>query len=254
MSRFAPLIRATSQRLDLPQPARARVLVEMAGDLEDLFEHYVATGASEDEAHRRACERLEPSDDALRQLVEVHGSPVRRILERISERTRSRWERAAIIILAVYLAASTLEVMMSNRFFLDASPLIWPVVILGLLALAIAIARVYALYLKGDHDPRRARRGLTTLIGIAVMCPILGCYAFVVELMVMAFKVASAPGRAFTGVVLVMLRIAPVMIVSMLVAVAAAMLWYLLSRTAISIEQAEARALIEAGAAEGALS
>jgi hypothetical protein len=253
MSRFAPLIRATSQRLDLPQPARARVLVEMAADLEDLFEHYTAAGASEDEAHRRACERFELSDEALRRLVAVHASPVRRLLERVSERTRAWWERVMIVILAAYFAATTLEVMMSHRFFLDASPLIWPVVALGLLALAIGIARVYALYLKGDHDPRRVRRGLTTLIGIAVMCPILGCYTMVVELMMLAFKVYPNPERAFVGVVLVMLRIAPVMITSLLVAVAAAVLWYLLSRTAIRLEQATARALIEAGAAQGAL-
>ena len=251
MNRFAPMIRATSQRLDLPQPARARVLVEMAADLEDLFEHYLGDGASEEEAYARACERFGLSDEALRRLVEVHASPLRRILERVSERTRSRWERAMIILLTAFSAVTTLEVMMTTNFFLGASPLMWPVVALGLGALVLAVVKCYALYLKGDHDPRRARRGLPTLIGIAVMCPILGCYTLVVELTVLAFKVYQTPQRAFVGVVLTMARIAPVMMVSLLVTVVAAVLWYVFSRTAIRIEQAEAEALVEAGAVEG---
>jgi hypothetical protein len=223
----------------------------MAADLGDLFDHYVAGGASEEEAHAMACERFDLSDEALRRLVDVHASPVRRLLERVSERTRSRWERAMIVVLTVFAAVSTLEVMMTTNFFLGASPLMWPVVALGLAALAIAIAKWYTLYLKGDHDPRRVRRGLPTLIGIAIMCPILGCYTLVVELMVLAFKLYHTPERAFAGVVLVMARIAPVMMVSLLVAVVTAVLWFLLSRTVGRIEQVEAEALIEAGATEG---
>jgi hypothetical protein len=251
MNRFAPLIRATSQRLDLPHPAKARLLVEMAADLQDVFEHCLARGASEDEAHAMACERFDLSDEALHRLVEVHASPVRRLLERLSERTRSRWERAMLVLLTAFVTLMTLEVTMISDFFLEASPLVWPVVALGVVALAIALTKIYTLLIKRDHDPRRARRGLPSLLGIAVLCPVLGCYTLVVELLLLAMAISDTPERAFTGVVMVMLRIAPVMITSLLVACGTAVLWFVLLRIVTRLEDTEARALVEAGAHEG---
>lgn len=251
MNRFAPLIRATSRRIDLPQPARARVLVEMAADLEDLFDHYVARGAGEEEAFERACEHFDLSEEALHRLVEVHASPLRRLLERVSERTRVAWERAVFILVAAYATAATLEVMMTTNFFLDASKTMWPVMALGVIAVAVAATKFYSLVIKGDHDPRRARRGLTTLLSIAVMSAIIGCFTLVAELMMLAFRTVSTPERAFAGVVLTVAKIAPVMMISLLVSVVAAVFWYVFSRGASRIEQAEAEALLAAGAAEG---
>lgn len=251
MNRFASLIRATNQRLDLPQPARARVLVEMAADLEAAYEHYLDRGASEEEAFAFACERFDLSDEALHRLVEVHASPLRRLLERVSERARVAWERAVFVLVAAYATAATMEVMMTTDFFFDAATTMWPVMALGIIAVAVAATKVYSLYIRGDHEPRRARRGLTTLLSVAVMCPILACFTLVAELMVLAFTVYQTPERAFVGVVLTVAKIAPVMMVSLLVSMVAAVLWYVFARTASRIEQAEAQALLEAGATEG---
>ena len=41
MSRFAASLREISGRLNLPQPARARVLTEIAGDLDDLYQAFL---------------------------------------------------------------------------------------------------------------------------------------------------------------------------------------------------------------------
>ena len=57
MSRFAELLGRTAARLDIPQPARSRVLLELAGDLDALYEHYRGLGLEEDEASRRVAER-----------------------------------------------------------------------------------------------------------------------------------------------------------------------------------------------------
>ena len=50
MSRFADTLRLINQRLSLPEPAKSRVLLEIAADLEGLFEHYSANGRDDQEA------------------------------------------------------------------------------------------------------------------------------------------------------------------------------------------------------------
>ena len=65
MSRFTGLLKRTAARLDLPQPTKSHVLLEMAADLEDLFAAYRERGFGEEEAARRVEEKFDASDDAL---------------------------------------------------------------------------------------------------------------------------------------------------------------------------------------------
>jgi hypothetical protein len=58
MARFSSIIRDLNSRLDLPQPARSRVLLEIHADLEDLYEFYLQKGAEAAEAEKMAEERL----------------------------------------------------------------------------------------------------------------------------------------------------------------------------------------------------
>ena len=53
MSRFNIFLHRTGERLALPKATRSLILVEIAADLEDLFNHYVQEGLSEDEAAAR---------------------------------------------------------------------------------------------------------------------------------------------------------------------------------------------------------
>ena len=46
MTDFTAALRRIDSRLHLPQPARSRVILELAGDLEELYRHYRATGLS----------------------------------------------------------------------------------------------------------------------------------------------------------------------------------------------------------------
>jgi hypothetical protein len=47
MTRFSDTLRALNERLDLPQPVRSRILLEIAGDLEDLEQHFLDSGLSQ---------------------------------------------------------------------------------------------------------------------------------------------------------------------------------------------------------------
>ncbi len=249
MTRFAPLIRVTSDRLDLPQPIKSRVLLEMAADMEDLYEHYRGQGTAAERAEEQVTEQFTFSEQALRRLTQVHASPYRRLMDSLSERTRALWERAMFIILTAFVAVLTMEVMMTAQPFSDASPFIWVVAALGAAGLVIASLRIYALYIKEDHDVRRLRRGLDALIGIGVFSVVIGHYAVLVEMCRIARAVIDEPERAFVGASICVLRTAPVMNLALLVAIGAAVLWFVLSRTVTRIEAAEASVLLAKGGA-----
>jgi hypothetical protein len=72
MSRFAPALRRVARELDLPPPVRAGILMEMAADLEAIFEHHRRSGASEEEAARQAEEAILGSPEVLRRLSRLH--------------------------------------------------------------------------------------------------------------------------------------------------------------------------------------
>ena len=72
MSRFAEVLTRISAGLDLPQATRSRILLEMAGDLEDLYQHHRSQGLDEAQATRRAEEAFVASDEALKHLAHIH--------------------------------------------------------------------------------------------------------------------------------------------------------------------------------------
>ena len=59
MSRFNVFLHRTGERLALPKATRSLILVEIASDLEDLFQHYSQQGLSEEEAATKAEDAVE---------------------------------------------------------------------------------------------------------------------------------------------------------------------------------------------------
>jgi hypothetical protein len=81
MNRFASLLREVNNRLNLPQPTKSRILLEMAGDLEDLYNFYRGQGLDENEAVQKAEEKIDASYEALAELVEIHQTSYRKLME-----------------------------------------------------------------------------------------------------------------------------------------------------------------------------
>lgn len=127
MNRFSEILRQTSERLDLPQPEKSRILLEIASDLEDLYGLYRGQGLEEREAVRRAEEKLAVSDEALAELARIHESPFRRFLGRISEQAQTRWERVLLTALVVFIALFAGRELLSTELYHRASRFVWPV-------------------------------------------------------------------------------------------------------------------------------
>jgi hypothetical protein len=125
MSRFNVFLHRTGERLALPKATRSLILVEIASDLEDLFQHYLQEGLSEEEAAAKAEEKVDMTDEALTELVRIH-SEARGWTDRIVRRVQPFWERIAMaLIVFFFVAAPILETNMKP--FAHVNNFIWPI-------------------------------------------------------------------------------------------------------------------------------
>ncbi len=245
MNQFAPLIREISEQLRVPQPARSRILLEIAADLEGIYEHYQEQGMPAEQAAARAKETCVLSGDALESLVRIHQTPFRRLLDRLSEQARTTWERTMLVLVALFIVAVTVRMILAEQLLATASRFLWPVAGMAVIAAVTVLVKAYCLYLKQDHEPRRLRNGLWLLLFLAVMSLGLGHLGAVVELYLTARRIVADDGTTFRNLVGFMQGTSAMLVVSMLVAVAISVLWFVLLGTAQRIERAEAEVLLE---------
>jgi hypothetical protein len=245
MSQFAPLIREISGRLCVPQPARSRILLEIAADLDDLYEHYLDRGLAPEEAATRTRATLELSDEALAGLIRIHQPPLRRFLDQLSVQARTVWERVTLVVIALFIVALTVNELLTTRLLITASRFVWPLVALAVVAALVALAKVYTLYLKQDHDLRLLRRGLDSLLFLTVATIVMGFLGLIVELYVTARHIVADYDWISLHFTDFLLRASAVMMVSLVLAIAIAVVWFVLLTKVQSIERAETEVLMK---------
>ena len=244
MTAFGELLRETGERLDLPQPARARLLLEIAGDLEDLHAHYLAQGLDEETARARAAEMVDLSDAALAELVRLHASGYRRLMDRLGEQARSRWERGLFALLLLFLAIAAGRAVLTIDLFAPAHLVVWPILAVTLAAVALAVRKLHALYLRQRHDPRHLRAGLGAIPVLAGLDLVLGFAGQGLELLRIAVRIRYGPEGTWAYLVEGLFRSSATVIVGLLAALFTALIWHLLADRVARIEQAEAAQLM----------
>lgn len=244
MSRFAATLRALDARLDLPQPARGRLLLEVAADLEDLFLAHRERGLAEADAHREALADCDLSDEAVAALVRVHCGPVRRALDRLSADALRVWERVllGLAVLAVVQTGGWLS--RGDRVFRDAGPFAWAVLLTAAVAVAMALALAYRLYAKQDHRPHQLRGRLDLLLGLAVLMAFLGFGGTWVEVWRLAAEGRAQGGETTALMLRWALRATALLQVSLGLALISALSWFGLAGTVGRIERCEAELLL----------
>jgi len=245
MSRFAGTLSEASRRLDLPRPVRSRVVLELAADLEDLFEHFVSEGMSEDEAEARALERVELSDQAVARLLQVHASAASRLVNRVSERTRALWERVLLLVVGLFVVAVLGREMLTASIFSGASRFLWPVAAASLVGILLVLWKIYALFSERGRDLRRLRSGLPTLLALAALTVLLALLGALVEMHQAALSVGSTATSLAAESIYCMARIAPMIAFSLVAAVVMAVAWFALSSRVARVEEAEASLLLD---------
>lgn len=244
MSRFAAVLRTVSERLDLPQPVKSRILLEMAGDLEDLYRHHLEEGFEEARAAELAEDAFAVSDEALKHLARVHESGSR-FTDRLTRQVGSWWEKALLIVwvLAVVLLVAT--VAAEERFFLVVSPFVWPLLGLALGVFAFSLWKLYELFLKKPPDVRRLRSGLGVLLFFAGTSLAVSVCGLVYNLRWYAYHSwKGAPESVFEMFTAWILATSAMMIIGLVTAILAALMWLLLANLVTRSEHREVDALL----------
>ena len=244
MSRFAAVLKKVSDGLDLPQPTRSRILLEMAGDLEDLYEHHRGQGLDDAEAAKRAEEAFVTSDEALKHLARIHEANGG-FTDRVARQAGSWWEKALLVIwlLAVIVVAEA--VVTEVHFFVIISPFVWPIVGLAVAAFVFTLWKLYVLFFKKPPDARRLRSGLGALVFLAAASLMLSVCGFFYHLRWYAFQTREqAPETVFMMFGNWTLAISSMMIIGLLTAIFAALAWFLLVNLVTRIENRQAEALL----------
>lgn len=244
MSRFADLLRSIDIRLDLPKPTRARILLEIAADLEDLYEFYLERGLSEEKARALTEEKFDFSEKSLAELIAVHQSGLRSFMDRLSLQTQSRWEQAVVAALLLFTAAAGGSTFFHEDFFQQAGTFIWPVIGIGVAAGIVALTKFYHLFLRKERDPRDRRKGLPLLLLLSSASLLVGLYGFSVELYLALRKLAFKPEEVWLHVIVWLQKGSPVFLFGLTVTLVTAIFWFVLVHKVLSIERMEVDLLL----------
>lgn len=239
MSRFNVFLSRTGDRIGLPIATRSLILVEIAADLEDLFQHYVEMGLSEEEAASRAEEKVDMSDEALAELVRIHAD-TRGWAERIVQRAQPFWERIAMAVIVLFFVAMASLETNWNPFDYTAV-FIWPV-----LAILVALLTSFSFQLfrmANGPSPRRLREGLATPLFLGAASIIVGFTGLGIELYRTWMRMAANPEQAASLFARCVLEGTSTLAIALVVALLAAIAWFILAGRVARIEDKAAESL-----------
>ena len=257
MSRFSSLLNSINDRLDVPQPKKSRILIEIAADLQDAYDFYREQGKSEREATQLAQEKFILDDSTISELSSIHQPLVKKWMDTISLNVQSRWERIILILTLLSIAAFSGRVMLTNSFFERSSIFVWPIWAVFTAGIIQFFIKFYRLYLLKDHDSKNLRKGIDVIAYLAVFGIFLGFAGYFYELLFYSIDTIIPGGSLITVLVTVtdsLNRIrdittcfttsATVMMASLFSGMFLALLWYILNKAAAKIEIAEANSLL----------
>ncbi|MEX0892724.1 MAG: hypothetical protein WEB88_11190 [Gemmatimonadota bacterium] len=240
MTRFAAVLQRVEARLTVPQPTRACILHEMAADLEDLYAAYRARGLAEADALRRAEAALGASPEAVEALVQVHRPAWERLLARFSDGSRHRVERGlltGITLVGMLVGANALA---GQGILNDASPFLWPVLLLAAGTLAVTGAVFFRLVVKQDHRPGSLRAGLMPLMVLAAAAVLVGGFGWVWEMSRIADDVNRLGNMSADMLLPRLRRASEVFALGLTSGLGGVLAWFHLRRRALAVERAEA--------------
>lgn len=240
MSRFNSFLHATGERLALPKATRSLILVEIASDLEELFNHYLQQGMSEEEAAARAEEKVDMSDEALAELVRIH-SDARGWTDRFARRAQPLWERIALTLIVLFFVASAV-LEPDARPFTHVTVFIWPILVI-LVALVVFFIVQMARSADGE-SPRRLHESLATPLFLGAASLVVGFTGTGIELYRTLMQMAATPQSAAPLFSRAVLGSMATLAIALLVALAAGIAWFVLAGRAAKIEDEAARTYV----------
>lgn len=246
MTDFAAHLRALSTRLVVPEPARSRILLEVASDMEDLLQHYLDGGMERTGAVEAVQERFDLSDEALKELVEVHASPFHQSLEGISGQARRRWERLVLALVAVFVLPGLVFPLAQPRVLVDSGPLAWGLLLTLAVALILGVREGAGLLLrKGKEGRTIPRKGMRALPAFALLLLGLGFAGPWLELYRVALRTREVPGQALVFLVHWLHQASATLVLALSGALLTGLIWFFLEARATHLEEQATARLME---------
>lgn len=180
-------LRSVAERIgELPHPARTRILLELAGDVEALSADLRRGGVPAEEAALRAADRVLPSDAALDALVRLHRPLYRRVTAAVPDSALRRWERAFLLVVTTSILLEGLLLLSGHGLLVAPSPFLWPVLGLTIGVIGAVLWQGFRLFVRRDHRPETLGRGLAALPALSAAALLVAGVGTVTELWTLA--------------------------------------------------------------------
>lgn len=247
MKRFARVLSKARERLEIPEPSRTRVLLEMASDLEDSFEFHLSQGCDEAEAARRAEESFGTSEEALKHLTRIHESSIGGIQNRLSGQIGRSWEKVLLLVIVAFEIWAAVKIISHEAFFMFLSPFLWPIAALALAALGVTVWKLYQIFFQSGSDVRLLRSGLGSLLFFASASLAVTACGFLFHIQrFFRLNYEAAPEALFMNFAGWMATISFMMILGLLLAMLTALIWFVLINLATRSERRQVEELLGA--------
>ncbi len=238
---FLSTLRKVERQLKVPISARIRILRELEFDLEGLRGQLESEGVEEEDARVRSLDALAPDPNAIQDLGRIYVPRYQLITNHLAQDRVRLLERTALAIMAVSVLVAETLVLLRADLLRDPSPFLWLVLCLGGLLFAMAMGEVFAIWVKGDH--RLARHGSQAILvtaGVIMTTGLLGVFVDGYRLLVTLETEDALPGSLL---VQWLGREAELLAVSLVLALAGGLTWFILTQWLTAVSEAHRRVL-----------
>lgn len=233
---FVPALRQVERGLALPLSDRVRILRELEYDLEELYERFIREGLDPQEARDRALEALVPDSSTISKLDRLHARWYRRVTTHLTAQHLRLYERGVPLLCTVSVAMIQAVALFRVDLLRDRSPFLFPAVGLGALLFGAVAKRAFDLWTKGDH--RLPDPGLQVIVGVSAAILLTGLGGAAFDLFFLASQLEQTPELAEALISAWLLRDSALLSLSMLLALAGGLAWFLLAHWSALVARA----------------
>jgi hypothetical protein len=220
---------------DLHHPARTRILLELAGDVEALSADLRRSGMPAEEAALRAAERVVPSDAALDALVRLHRPSYRRLTAPVPDSALRRLERGILLVVTTSILVAGLFLLSGQGLLRDPSPLLWAILGLSGGVIGITLWKGFQLFIRREHRPETLGRGLWTLLALSGGALLAAGAGFITGLWMLAATLEAGVPDTAALLTAWLFRESVLLTTALLTALAGGLAWFLLAQGAAAV-------------------
>ena len=231
-----------------PNPERAQILEEFAGDLEEMREELVRRGMSPDDADAEALRLLAPSETALAALASVH-EPLYASLGRRFSSGMGAAEWAGLVGVTVAAVALALGSLVRAGVLRSPSPFMAPLLVVTIAVLIMVGRKTIQLHVARDHRPDRLHAGMGSLLFGSALAVLLALGGAAVEAFRLASRLQQAPERMVELLLPWLLDTSVLICTGLVTALVGGLAWFLLQQKISAVEGADLMAARAVGRA-----